>query len=87
MAAAVYLYTTNTQLADSVVFGPQIADLSLGINGGVWNLLVEVQRPALPIPPMRRSAIRQTFAINEWMAAPSSGDDWFELYNSDSFAG
>jgi hypothetical protein len=79
----VYLYTTNSQLADSVVFGPQIADLSIGLSGGPWNLL------ASPTPGAANTASAPlgnpaNLRINEWMAAPSSGDDWFELYNSDS---
>jgi len=79
----IYLYTTNSQLADSVVFGPQITDLSLGINGGAWNLL------STPTPGAANAANAAlgnpaNLRVNEWMAAPSSGDDWFELYNSDS---
>lgn len=79
----VYLYTTNGQLADSFVFGPQIADLSIGVSGGSWNLL------ANPTPGAANSASAPlgnptNLHINEWMADPSSGNDWFELYNSDS---
>jgi hypothetical protein len=79
----VYLYTTNSQLADSLVFGPQIVDRSLGPIGGPWSLL------ATPTPGSANAASAflgdpTNVRINEWMAAPSSGDDWFELYNSDS---
>jgi hypothetical protein len=79
----VYLFTTNSQLADSVIFGPQVADLSLGLSAGTWNLL------ATPTPGSANAASASlgdptNLRVNEWMAAPSSGDDWFELYNGDS---
>jgi hypothetical protein len=79
----VYLYTTNSQLAHSVVFGPQIADLSIGLAGGPWTLL------ASPTPGSANAALASFgnlagLRVNEWMANPSSGDDWFEVYNSDS---
>jgi len=79
----VYLFTTNSQLADSVIFGPQIGNFSLGLNGGPWNLL------STPTPGAVNSGSAalgdpSNLRVNEWMAAPSSGDDWFELYNSDA---
>jgi hypothetical protein len=79
----IYVYTTNGQLADSLVFGPQVVDLSIGPAGGPWTLL------ATPTPGSANSASATlgnpaNLRINEWMAAPSSGDDWFELYNADT---
>src|SRR5262249_19545630 len=66
----IYLYTTNSQLADSVTFGPQVADLSFGLSTGTWNLL------ANPTPGSANAASASlgdptNLRINEWMAAPS----------------
>jgi CotH kinase protein/Lamin Tail Domain/Fn3 associated/Chitobiase/beta-hexosaminidase C-terminal domain/Immunoglobulin I-set domain/Bacterial TSP3 repeat len=81
--AAVYLFNTNNQVADSVAFGFQVADLSMGRSGGTWSLL---SRPtpgaanASPVPLGDPANLR----LNEWMANPVSGNDWFELYNAGS---
>ncbi len=69
------------ELLDSLVFGVQAPDFSLGRipDGGTnWAL-------ALPTPGSRNLAaalgpVTQIF-VNEWMADPLSGEDWFELYN------
>lgn len=79
---AVYLFTTNGQVADGVAFGFQVADLSLGRTASGWSL------SSAPTP----GAANATNALlgnpanlrfNEWMANPASGNDWFELYNTD----
>jgi hypothetical protein len=69
-------------LLDALNFGLQTPDLSVGRvpNGaGAWTLNLptggNVNTAAGLASP---SALR----INEWMADPASGDDWFELYNS-----
>ncbi|MDB6110000.1 MAG: hypothetical protein JWR69_1750, partial [Pedosphaera sp.] len=79
---AVYLFGTSGQIADSVAFGFQAADLSLGRNAGAWGLL------SIPTPGAANAAnaalgSAASLRINEWMANPASGDDWFELYNPD----
>lgn len=76
-----HLYTAASALADSIQFGPQAADYALGaIPSGSENFVLCTPTPgseniAQALGP--QSALR----INEWMADPSSGDDWFELYN------
>lgn len=80
----VFLYDASTSLADSVVFGPQAADFSLGrVPDGVggWNI-------ALPTPGSANIAAATgdpaNVRINEWAASVANGPDWFELYNPNS---
>src|SRR6185436_10672814 len=78
---AIYLYrkgVTGT-VQDSVVFGLQAGDFTLGRIGGTWTL----NNPT-PGSGNTEAALGNQAAlkVNEWMASPSSGDDWFELYNS-----
>src|SRR5207249_9378704 len=69
-------------LIDAISFGLQTTDFSLGRvpNGsGAWTL-------NLATPGALNSAAGlgsvAGLSINEWMADPASGDDWFEVYNS-----
>jgi len=55
----------------------------MGRNGGNWQLL------ATPTPGTANSAPATLGSVNnlrfnEWMSVPFAGDDWFELYNTDS---
>jgi hypothetical protein len=79
-----YLFNPNNTVLDSVNFGFQAADFSIGRTGvgGAWNLC---------IPTIGATNLAATLGdpgrvrINEWMADPPSGDDdWFELYNPNS---
>lgn len=73
-----YLFNPNNTVFDFVSFGVQAADFSIGRIGTSWNLCV---------PTIGTNNIAATLGdvaqvrINEWMADPASGDDWFELYN------
>lgn len=79
----VYVYDSPNRggaLLDSLVYGLQPPDLSVGRVGltGAWSL--NQPTPGLPnqtVTLADASAIR----INEWMANPTLGEDWFELYN------
>ena len=69
---------------DSVDFGLQVPDLSIGRipdATGPWGL----NKPT-PKSVNQGQTLSATsgLRVNEWMANPSSGDDWFELYNSGS---
>jgi hypothetical protein len=80
----VYLFNRPTDgggLLDSVVFGVQALDLSIGRTGpGGSNWVLTLPTPAgINIPAALGSP--SVLAINEWMADPDSGEDWFELYN------
>ena len=70
------------KLVDSVEFGPQAPDISIGRipeSGGTW----QANRPT---PGTVNTAITLGSAlglrVNEWMANPAYGEDWFEIYNS-----
>ncbi len=68
-------------VADWVSFGLQTPDLTIGRAGdsGAWRLC----RPT-PGATNQPAALGNValVRINEWMASPLSGDDWFELYNA-----
>lgn len=85
---SVYLFAASRAdglrtLSDYVAFGHQPADLSIGIRKGttLWSLL------AAPTPGTDNTGDPASLGdptslrINEWMARPDRGDDWFELYN------
>ncbi len=68
-------------LLDAITYGLQAPDWSIGRvpNAGTsWNL-------TLPTPGSANVAAALTtpanLKINEWMASPASGEDWFELFN------
>jgi hypothetical protein len=78
-----YLFNAAGQVVDYVEYGFQIANQSIGRSGGSWRLL------ASPMPGAPNSAPATLGAVsglrfNEWMAEPSGGDDWFELYNTNA---
>jgi hypothetical protein len=80
---AVCLFAPSGQLVDSVAFGAQVENLSIGRVGGAWSLL------SSPTPGAANSGVASlgnvvNLRINEWMANPASGSDWFEIYNTDS---
>ncbi len=78
---ALFAVTPNGyQLADSVVYGLQVPDHSIGRLGSDWVLNE-------PTPNATNVAAALGFAtslkVNEWMASSSTGPDWFELFNPD----
>jgi hypothetical protein len=75
--------TQGGVVRDAVTFGPLPPDLAIGhpIDGaGAW-LLVAASPNAPNVPKTLGSAA--TLKVNEWMVDPTSGDDWFEIYNPD----
>jgi hypothetical protein len=69
---------------DSVTFGPQAPDLSIGrIPNGSGAFQANV-------PTIGTANVAQTLGaiskikINEYMANPAYGDDWFEIHNTDT---
>lgn len=79
----VWLFTTNGQVADGVTFGLQVADLSIGRTSKGWALT------SFPTPGAANAATATlgspaNLRINEWMANPTSTNDWFEIYNTDA---
>jgi hypothetical protein len=77
----VYLFNTAGQLVDFVSYGFQLEDLTIGRSGGQWVLLASPTPGAANSAPAALGAVA-SLRLNEWMARPHSGDDWFELYNT-----
>ncbi len=78
------LLMNGSAIVDCVSFGPQAPDVAIGriVNGtGGWQANT-------PTPGTANSAqtlgSASNLRINEWLADPAYGDDWFELYNADS---
>ena len=63
-------------------WGFQIANQSIGRIGGNWYLLA-TNTPGATNASAAALGATGNLRINEWMANPSSGNDWFELYNLD----
>jgi hypothetical protein len=79
---ALYLYDSGGQLLDSVEFGMQLPDLSIGRTGrnDIWTLTMPTFGQANIAHPLGdQNAIR----INEWLAdgLVLFEDDFIELYN------
>ncbi len=82
-SGSVYLFAPAGQVLDSLDYGFQIKDLSIGRVNASWALLVS------PTPGAANTAAAalgnaSTLRINEWLAAPETGSDWFEVYNATS---
>lgn len=80
----VYVWDALGRRLDSIEYGPQVADLSVGVAGSVRTLL-ERPTPGAANAPAARLGSPTVLRINEWMAEPLSGSDWFELYNPSSW--
>jgi hypothetical protein len=76
-----YLFNRAGQLVDKVEFGFQLQNHSIGRTANGWALL-EVPTPAEPNSAPAALGPVNTVRLNEWMANPTRGDDWLELYNS-----
>lgn len=83
---AVYFHDPSGVLIDSVLFGPQVADRSIGRTGpagDVWAL-------GLPSPGSANSAVTvagpAALKINEWLSNPDvrTDADFVEVYNPQS---
>jgi hypothetical protein len=82
---SLFLFNSPTNgggLIDSLTYGLQTPDVSIGRipNGsGVWSLTV----PS-PAAPNTAAGLgdASSLTVNEWMADPMAGSDWFELFNS-----
>ena len=76
-----HLFDRTNALLDSVKFGLQATDYSIGrvADGfGAWTLTLPTEgTDNLPAALGDPAALK----INEWMADPATGDDWLELYN------
>jgi hypothetical protein len=82
-SGAVYLFNAGSQPVDWVEYGFQVEDLPIGRVGGNWQLLATATPGAVNSAAASLGLVT-ALRLNEWMAAPWSGDDWFELYNPSS---
>ncbi|MFO1487689.1 MAG: lamin tail domain-containing protein [Verrucomicrobiota bacterium] len=76
----VFLFNLAGQVVDSVGYGFQARDLSIGRDAGPWKLLAAPTPAAVNSAPAALGPV-SSLRLNEWMAAPLSGNDWFELFN------
>ena len=79
----VWLFNSAGQPVDSVLFGFQITDRSIGLSDGQWTLLA-LGTPGAANAAPASLASAAGLRINEWLAGPVSGNDWFEIYNDAS---
>ena len=80
-SGGVYLFNAAGQIVNSIDYGPQVVDRSIGLSAAQWRLL------ATPTPGTVNAAAaalgtNAALRLNEWMANPASGNDWFEIYNT-----
>jgi hypothetical protein len=73
----------GSTVKDYVEFGPQAANLAIGrVNSGTgsWALVAPSPNASNAARALGSAA---GLKLNEWMASPASGEDWFEIYNPD----
>ncbi len=77
----IYLFNAGGQLVNTVEFGFQVANKSIGLSSGQWRLL---SSPTAGAANSAAAALgtNSFLRVNEWMAKPASGPDWFELFNA-----
>jgi hypothetical protein len=66
---------------DSVEYGVQVTDLSIGRSGGQWRLLASSTPGGANSAPASLGSVT-ALRINEWLSDGGAGNDWFELYNT-----
>jgi hypothetical protein len=79
------LLVQGSTVRDAITFGPQAPNSAIGrvIDGsGGWTLINA--SPGAVNSARSFSTTTSSLKINEWMAVPATGEDWFEIYNSDS---
>ncbi len=77
---ALYLFAPAGGLLDTVTFGLQAVDFSIGRAPGGTNWTLTVPTPGATNLSQNLGDV-SLVKINEWMANPASGEDWFELFN------
>ena len=78
---SVYLFNSSEQIIDSVQYGFQISNVSIGRDkNGTWKLLHQPS-PGKSNDIPRLTATASSISINEW-TSNGNGDDWIELHNT-----
>lgn len=84
----VFLFDSPTRggsLIDSIRYGVQAGDFAIGRfpdGSPAWQLTLPTESARNVAAALGNPA---AIRINEWMADPSAGADWFELVNTDPF--
>ncbi|MBI5388511.1 MAG: lamin tail domain-containing protein [Verrucomicrobia bacterium] len=78
---SVYLFDATGAQLDGISYGVQARDLSIGRlpNGGT-NWTIGLATPGSLNLGTSLGSVSQ-LKVNEWMANPAGGEDWFEIYN------
>ncbi len=77
--------TNGSALRDFVSFGPQARNLSIGrIPNGTGSFTLTTPTANATNTAVATLGAVANLKINEWMASPAHGDDWFEIYNPDA---
>jgi hypothetical protein len=79
-SGGVYLFNAQGQVINNVEYGFQVIDQPIGLSGGQWRLLASATPGAVNAAPAALGT-NAVLRINEWMANPAAGADWFELFN------
>ncbi len=77
-----YLFNAGGQLVNSVEYGFQVDDRSVGVSASQWLLLSAATPGAVNAAAHVLGSV-SNLRINEWMADVAGGNDWFELFNLD----
>ena len=80
-SGAVRLYSAVGGLIDSIDYGFQLVNQSIGRVNGQWGLL-DAPTPGTANTGLAVLGTPSRVRINEWMAYPDAGPDWFELFNA-----
>jgi hypothetical protein len=79
------LITQNGGVKDYIRFGPQPRGFTYGrISDGAGAFTLTTPTSAATNTAVTAFGSRSNLRINEWMAQPAHGEDWFEIFNSDS---
>ncbi|MEO0017800.1 MAG: hypothetical protein RLZZ522_1083, partial [Verrucomicrobiota bacterium] len=79
------LLLNGATVLDSITFGPQAPDLAIGRSpNGIGPWTATHPTPAAANTVATLATTTTGLRINEWMADPAYGSDWFELHHSGS---
>lgn len=77
--------TSAGSVRDFVTFGPQARNYSIGrIPDGTGAFTLNTKTFNAVNAAAIASGSVSNLKINEWIASPAHGDDWFEIYNADA---
>ena len=79
------ILTSAGAIKDFVAFGPQARGYSLGrFADGTGGFTLNTPTLGVTNSAVVSFGSVANLKVNEWMAQPAHGDDWFEIYNADA---